>query len=77
MAIRLAVSQRTIKQLNKKISAMEAAGVLTQDLHATQLREKVSFTNVYLFSMLLNLFHYRRMNWLNLKVYKKEFKIAH
>mmetsp|Transcript_50506 Transcript_50506/g.99767 ORF Transcript_50506/g.99767 Transcript_50506/m.99767 type:complete len:628 (+) Transcript_50506:105-1988(+) len=40
MAIRLAVSQRTIKQLNKKISAMEAAGVLTQDLHATQLREK-------------------------------------
>lgn len=40
MTLRLAMSQRTIKQLQERVAALEAAGDDTQKKHAAELREK-------------------------------------
>ena len=42
MTMRLAVSQRTIKQLNEKLVAMDAAETTSREAHDAALHEKVS-----------------------------------
>jgi hypothetical protein len=40
MTLRLAMSQRTIKQLNEKVAALEAAEATARQQHEAQLHEK-------------------------------------
>lgn len=43
MTMRLAMTQRTIKQLAEKVATMEAAGESTKQAHDASLHEKVNY----------------------------------